>query len=197
MSAIKDLIDFSTQLSKSVTDKKILNVVVPLQQKALAAERENAAIEAKAFEANRHHAEEMATLKKEHADAISALKSHYETIIADLKTEHADAKAKWKQEKDDLNAKLATLQEPDSLLTLDATKTSILVFLGDGHNHLSWEVSEHLKISEQRALFHLNELDSMTPQLIHCQANARPDIPTTYSISHHGRGYLVKQGLPI
>jgi len=186
MSALKDLVDLAAQLSQSITDRKTRELLLPLKELVTEAKEENfrlttahaeevAALKAKAFEANRHHADEMATLK-----------SHYEQVMRDLKAENAK-----------LVATIHRLETPDQQLTLDDTKTAILVFLGDGHNHLSWEVSEHLKISEQRALFHLNELDSMTPQLIHCQANATPDIPTTYSISHHGRGYLVKQGLPI
>ena len=166
--AAEKLVGLSQTLDELKTNKLLREHVIPVREEIVR-------VKELVFEAKQSQAESEAAIEKEYVARI-------------LELENENAK---------LVATINELQSPDQQLTLDETKTAILVFLGDGQNHISYEIAAHLKVSEQRATFHLDELDEMTPKMINCHFNSSPHVPTTYSIAQDGRRYLVEHDLPI
>jgi hypothetical protein len=67
MSPIKALVDLVTQLDKSVTDRRVRDIVLPIKEKALDVQREHLAIETQLFESQKLHAKEIDELKSQNA----------------------------------------------------------------------------------------------------------------------------------
>lgn len=73
MSAIKDLYDLGKELKESISDRKTLDLIMPIIDKIHEAERENFQMEKSQFELERKHHEEVDKLKTVHAREISEL----------------------------------------------------------------------------------------------------------------------------
>ena len=164
--AAEKLVGLSQKLDELATNRLLREHVLPVREEILR-------VKELVFDAKRGQAESEAALEKEYVARIENLK-------------HENAK---------LVATIEKLQSPDQNLTLDDTKTAILVFLGDGHDCLSYEIAGHLKIGEQLAHFHLHELADMTPALIYYSSSSSRGVPNQYSINQEGRRYLVQHGL--
>jgi len=65
MGAIKDAVDLITQLKTSVSDRKILAALVPIEQHVLEAQKENFALQQETSDLQRSRSDEVDTLKAE------------------------------------------------------------------------------------------------------------------------------------
>jgi|CXWL01.1.fsa_nt_gi hypothetical protein len=164
--AAEKLVGLSQKLDELATNRLLREHVIPVREEILR-------VKELVFEAKQAQFSEVAKLQQEHANEKSALQKHNDELIATIQR----------------------LESPDKQLALDETKTAILVFLSDGQERPSYEIAAHLKIGEEFAIFHLNDLADMTPKMIYVFSNASPRVLTKYSIAQDGRRYLVQHGL--
>ena len=84
MSTIKDLYDLGKELKESISDRKTLDLIMPILDKIHEADRENLQMEKSQLELERKHYEEADKLKTIHAQEITELKSKISQLGSQL-----------------------------------------------------------------------------------------------------------------
>ena len=81
MGAIKDIVDLVIELENRITDRKTLDMLLPIKQKIHEAERENFNLEKSHFRIEKELHDKIENLKKNYTEEIEYLKkSHSEEI---------------------------------------------------------------------------------------------------------------------
>ena len=92
MSAIKDLYELGRELKERVSDRKTLELIMPILDKIQEADRENLQVEHKQLELDRKlHDQNVA-----HFNEISKLKESHSKIVADLEAKISSLESKPK-----------------------------------------------------------------------------------------------------
>ncbi|NTW33521.1 MAG: hypothetical protein HGB12_13020 [Bacteroidetes bacterium] len=81
MGAIKDATDLILVLEKRITDRKILDMLLPIKQAIIQAEKENLDLERLNFRLERDHNEKVENIKSLHAKEMENLKSQHNKEI--------------------------------------------------------------------------------------------------------------------
>jgi len=84
MGAITDVVNLVLELEKRVTDRKILDLLLPIKQKIHDAEKENFELEKVQFRQEKKFHEEKERLLKTHAEEISKLISEVDSLKSQL-----------------------------------------------------------------------------------------------------------------
>ena len=88
MGAIKDAIDLIEKLDKSINDRKILDLLLPIKQKIQEAKEENFELEKSQFYKERKILEEKDHLISLHTKEVSNLTSNIKELESQLETKN-------------------------------------------------------------------------------------------------------------